>query len=272
MAITRDPVDPGVSLLSLHFTFECDRHCTFCYMKAKNISAMSIRDLAFFMEFPRVARTLKISQIALGGGEPTLFPTFLHEFSMECKNQNIALTLTTNGANVTEENADDLRLFSLVSFSIDSEKVKEFPDLANIFRKIEILKRRNINTGVNLLLDDGIIGNLFNLTSLIKKYTENVYFLQLKPSNVVETESLKKALLQLRLFHSNLFIDDSLQLSFGTKECCSRGREFVSVSPYGDLSYCSFDQPFASLHEATDLGNLLEKHYPREKTTRCPFI
>jgi pyruvate-formate lyase-activating enzyme len=50
-----------------------------------------------FLDLSRYLKDIS-DQVALGGGEPTLFPELVEQFAQECKDYDLTCNLTTNGS------------------------------------------------------------------------------------------------------------------------------------------------------------------------------
>ncbi len=238
-------------------------------MKPKTIK--STKDFTFFLDFPKIAQQINIPQIALGGGEPTLFPQFIKQFASKCKKYGIIVNLTTNGYNISPEILPFLQDFTMISFSFDAFKVQNVNDAQILFEKMDLMREAGKIVGVNILLDEKTISNLDLIIGEIQQHADRLYFLQKKPSTINDGQELKIRLLKHKLFFPEIYVDDCLQMFFGHKESCERGKGIISINPTGEVSYCSFDRPFAQLSQARDLISILNLHYPQEKTTSCPY-
>ena len=219
-----------------------------------------------------MAKLMQIPQIAIGGGEPSLYPEFIRDFSAKCKNSGIIVNVTTNGSNINPSTMSCFQNVEMVSLSIDAEKVHGYEDLACLFEKMDLLKKHGIKVGANILLMKKNGFDLFSLVNLVRSYADFIYILQKKPSDVENLAELKKELLLLSSLVKSIYVDDSLQLAFKHKTACGRGTEFISIDPKGGVSACSFDKPFAFLENANELAEIVERTYPFKKTVTCPFI
>lgn len=226
----------------------------------------------FFMEFPEIAKRLGIPQIALGGGEPSLFPDFIEGFSCECRKHGIILNMTTNGDGISEEVMDRLRHLTLISFSFDRFKIISRSDIESMFRKMELVRSHGIRTGMNIQLDPMILENLYPFLGEISKHSDNIYLLQSKPGIMDYGARERTRILGASSLFDNLYVDDSLRMCLGFSNSCGRGREIISVDSGGGVYGCSFDKPFDMLDEAGDLIEIVNENYPFEVTTHCPFV
>jgi len=278
-----------LKLLSVHFTQNCNLNCPFCYVHKDPQRSPSISnsplgsnspgspflrtpDFDFFLQFPQIAASLQIPQIALGGGEPTLYPEFLLKFGELCHKHNVIVNLTTNGYDISPPILNALRYFTLVSFSFDTFKVQNKVQFSDLLRKMVMVKDIGCKIGANILLDESTTTNLIPIALTLQHYADFLYFLQMKPSTLIDYQKLKTDLLTLKTLIGRVWIDDSLKLSFHQTIHCGRGRDILSINPSKQASYCSFDVPFANLSHPSDLSSILQNLYPQEPTFSCPFL
>lgn len=258
-----------IEVLSLHFTDKCTRKCPGCYMRGK---PGELKDPDFFMPFASIAGEMGIKQIALGGGEPTLFPEFVAEFGAACSQNGVILNMTTNGDGFNGDRLDKFKDLTLVSFSIDRHKVRNTRELHSLFDKMRLASAAGLKVGANVQLDSFIIKHLYELLKELFCHCHRVYLLQPKPTKLLPDAGIKTRLQTASSLYENLYADESLLMKLGLSETCGRGQKMVSVDYCGGVSCCSFDKSFASLTKARDLVEIINKHYPFPKTTQCPFL
>lgn len=258
-----------IEVLSLHYTNECTRKCSNCYMGDKTRPS---RDFEFFLPFASIAKTLGIKQITLGGGEPSLFPKFVSKFSNLCRNNDIILNMTTNGDGFTQDTVKFFTDLTLVSFSIDKYKIHNMEDLRSLFEKMCIAREAGLMVGANIQLDSFIIDHLYDMLGELFQFCDRIYLLQPKPNRFHYNSNFKKKLQTARLLFTHVYVDESLSMRLGLSEACGRGRKIISVNYAGGVSRCSFDKDFAILDKPQDLIQVVQKNYPFSKTTQCPFI
>lgn len=258
-----------IEVLSLHFTDRCTRKCPNCYIKP---GAKPARNLEFFLPFAEIARELGIKQIALGGGEPTLYPEFVSKLAASCRKNEVILNMTTNGDGFTRDSMAFFEKVTLVSFSIDRHKILIPGDLQTLFSKMDLAREAGLAVGANVQLDPFIIEHLYEMLGELFQYCEQVYLLQPKPNPLCYDAKLKMKLLTARCLYDHLYADESLLMSIGSSVGCGRGQRIVSVDFAGGVSACSFDQNFAKLEKPRDLIQVVAEYYPYPETTKCPFL
>jgi len=258
-----------IKVLSLHYTDKCTRRCLNCYMRQKKGRR---RSHDFFLKFPKIAKNLGIKQIALGGGEPSLFPDFVENFGKECKKNKVIVNMTTNGDGISEDSIEKFRYLTLISFSFDRFKIHSKEDTDRLFQKMDLTREHRIKVGVNLQLDPFLVKNLNPILADIFKHADNVYLLQSKPSCIISDQELKNKILVAKSMFKRVYVDESLCMSLGFSKSCNRGREIISIDHAGRVYKCSFDEPFAKLKKPEELISIVRKEYPFTKTNACPFV
>lgn len=258
-----------IEVLSLHFTDQCTRKCPGCYMRGKT---GPVKDPEFFLPFANIAGQLGIKQVALGGGEPTLFPEFISQFAEACRQAGIILNMTTNGDGFNESNLAYYQNLTLVSFSLDRHKVRSSEELHALFDKMSLARAAGLQVGANLQLDSFIIEHLYELLGELFNFCRRVYLLQPKPGKNGLDLGLKTKLLTANLLFEHLYADESLLMALGLSDQCGRGCRIISVDYTGGVSSCSFDQPLARLTEPADLIEVVKSNYPFPTTSTCLFL
>jgi len=262
-------------VLSLHCTNQCNLRCRFCYIPKNKRS----KPLNWFLDIPSVARDIGIEQIAIGGGEVTLFPKFLTKLAKRCVENDIIPNLTTNGIKF-DPSKIDTSLFGVISFSLDSYKMSHlsYHHLRRIISSIQKYPDRDHKPkiGINYLLLNK--RSLYQLPLVIRSLDDIVdswYILHLKYHPVdYKRKDLEGVLYLLSPFlRDKLLVDDSIQVILGKKEICNRGRDLVSIDPSGNVKPCSFDSSIGYLNDPRDLKDIVNMYYPMMfDDNRCPYI
>lgn len=109
-------------ILYLHLTVKCNLSCSYCYnvehrmleKRARPLSRVELLDLI------QLAARRGVRTVNFTGGEPLLSRDW-EILARRCKELNIATTLLTNGALITERNAKTIaELFTVTILSLDS--------------------------------------------------------------------------------------------------------------------------------------------------------
>jgi MoaA/NifB/PqqE/SkfB family radical SAM enzyme len=252
-------------VLALHFTHECQLHCPFCYERYGSSLPQS-----FWLGLPKYIEG-RFEQVALGGGEPLLFPEFVRRFAEECHDRNIICNLTTNGRVGAERVREACRWLDLVSISLDSYKWR----LGDFLSLIKQLKGERF--GVNLLMERRTLDILTPLIEeLFERGAERVFLLHPKGTGERLSGLDIAEIVRLSRRYRELYVDDlTLQVATqgyeGWREPCHYGRDIVAVHPDGSVTGCSFErEPAFVLCEPSDLTRLDETEFGERYS--CPFV
>jgi MoaA/NifB/PqqE/SkfB family radical SAM enzyme len=253
-------------VIALHFTHECQLHCPFCYERFGSSLPQS-----FWLGLPRYIQG-RFEQVALGGGEPLLFPEFVRRFAKECHDRDITCNLTTNGRVGAQRIREACRWLDLVSVSLDSQK---WPKLGDFFALMRELKGERF--GVNLLMESETLDMLVPLVQeLFERHAERVFLLHPKGTGVRLSKENIAEIQRLSRSYRELYVDDlTLQVATqgygGWREPCHYGKDVVAVHPDGSVTGCSFEhRPAFVMREPSDLTKLDETEF--EERYSCPFL
>lgn len=159
---------------TIHFsvTGRCDQACAGCFYSARPGSDVAATDAPFHL-FERViqeAGQVRVFQIALGGGEPTLHPQLVDMVRL-ARAHNVVPNLTTNGNRLTRELAMTLKDAGLGQVQISLNGADEAanactrPNFAAAMRALETCRNVGLRFGLNFLATRS---SLPQLTSVIK--------------------------------------------------------------------------------------------------------
>jgi len=262
-----------ITTLSLHITSKCNLNCPFCYRIKDNIHTPP----NWLLDIPKIARDLGITQIPVGGGEPTFYPKFLDKFTKNCQNNDILPNLTSNGYNILSLSEQTLNRFGCISLSFDKYKIRQIglTKYTYLIAKLRVKISTVTKLGINYLILDR--DSLYYLPACINYFNRRIdyfYILQLKNYPLdYSAKDLKRILYPLiALLGDRIFVDDSIQLFLNKKEYCSRGNELVTLYPDGSICPCSFSTPIAKIKTAQELREIINSYYPLNRTSVCPYL
>ena len=273
-----------LSVVSVHFTRECNLNCTFCYRPKTETG--NEKPLQFFIDCVKHIRELA-PQIALGGGEPFLFPGFVSTLGEECKKQGVILNVTTNGTLIRD--MDNVSLHqavkdvAMVSVSLDHAKWYNLRDYASATHRIKSANPK-VLIGTNLLIEPVLFEEkgkpLFNVVQFCLKVARVDRVFLLYPKNItlgVDIIDYKDLLASTStVFPGKVFTDDLTHqiLEHGYPPWgvpCHHGREIVSVDEEGGVHGCSFDAaPVLKMEVPADI--LKSKDISFENRMSCPYL
>ncbi len=273
-----------LSVVSVHFTRECNMNCPFCYRpKTKTGDEKPIQ---FFIDCVKHVKELA-PQIALGGGEPFLFPGVISKLGDECKKYGVILNVTTNGTLIRDmDNAtlhQAVKDLTMVSVSLDHEKWYDPRAYAFVVHRLTSAKP-GLLVGTNLLLEQGLFEErgkpLYSIIEwCIKKARVDRVFL-LYPKNmplgadILQHKSLLSAI--STVFPGQLFTDDLARqiLEHGYPPWsvpCHHGKDIVSIDEEGGVHGCSFDNaPELRMEVPSDVLKVKDAIFDQRMS--CPYL
>ncbi len=247
-------------VVSINFRYNCDKipRCKMCYVKDKDCGEE--KDMKWFCNLIPHLKTIT-EQIALGGGEPLLYPNFIKKFSSACKKNGLICNMTTRGASIMKTDKKVFDDLDMVSISFNNELIKTSKDVKTFRRNVSYLKRNTkVKIGCNLLINKEMFNsNSSNSFKEIIDYlfsigVNNVYALYPKNCKLgIDITRHKAIYLYLTLKYDGkngkgLFVVDDLTKEIleqgykNWKNPCHFARDMVSISPNGEVYGCSFDQ------------------------------
>ena len=248
-------------VISLHFTNQCNLKCPMCYRNQKEDKKNELPKKFFIDMIPYLSELTP--QVALGGGEPFLFPQFIKDFSHRAKMWGLLTNVTTNGIPYIPIKA--LKDIEMVSVSYDRFKVN------NIFQymdRIEILSG-NTKIGCNLLLDNDILkykGTFIEfIDTLFRTKVDRIFLLY--PKGFGHIPILKHAdfLKYLSIKYEHLYVDDYIKSVLSNnseqnwKTPCHYGKGIISIDEKGGVYGCSFSkEPLLKLEKPKDILKILD--------------
>jgi organic radical activating enzyme len=272
------------SVVSMHFTRECNLNCIFCYRpKAKTGNE---KPLQFFIDCIKYVKELA-PQIALGGGEPFLFPGFVSTLGEECKKQGVILNVTTNGTLIRNMDSASLHQavkdVTMVSVSLDHEKWDDLRVYAFVARRLKSAKP-GLLVGTNLLLEPVLFEErgkpLYTIVEwcIRKARVDRVFLLYPKNlplgADILQYKGLLSAV--STVFPRKVFTDDLtrqiLEYDYPPWSVpCHHGRDIVSIDEEGGVHGCSFDtEPVLRMAVPSDIVRIKGINF--DARTSCPFL
>lgn len=256
-------------IISLHFTNRCNLNCPFCYKEKKS---SKVKPQKFFIDMiPYLAQLTP--QVALGGGEPFLYPKFIKRFAKECKEYNLICNVTTNGTQPIKPYIKDV---DMVSISLDEYKVK----LKSFSKAINYLKDYKHKLGCNLLINNKILDSLSFITmvnNLLYNKVDRVFVLYPKHYGFVDVLKSRGQFMLLTTVHKNFYVDDTIKSILTNRRYsdwdtpCHYGSSIISINEQGSVTGCSFSREIL-LHLDKSEDILKMKDLNVERRYSCPYI
>jgi radical SAM protein with 4Fe4S-binding SPASM domain len=260
------PVEVHLSL-----TNKCPVGCKHCYNDSKkDVDPQDEPTTEEILNTIKILKQMKVFHIALAGGETLLRDDFFEIFDFLISNDYMP-NLTLSGVVIDEEMAGKLEHSGQVNVSVDGMgdyfSVFRNPDLFDSAdRALDILKKHNINTGINCLLSRHNVEGLEALFKYAnKKKVNEIAFLRLKPVGRSRKNYLQNKLTDkqhrevpqiIRKLSKKYKISAKFDCSLVPFICYSKKsfREFdgflirgceaanylINITPEGDVSGCGF--------------------------------
>jgi len=268
----------------LSLTSRCYAPCTDCYLDAKPDGAMPAQDE--LRERIVALRNLGASTIAFGGGEPLLRDD-LGKLATFARSLGLVPVMTTSGLGLSEERAQELRIFAQINVSHDGvggaySAVRGFDGARAAERAITLLVNAGIAVGANVVvtrdsfafltesaerLADLGVGELQLLRFKPRGRAARIEYLdkRLASTQIRELWSVIKTIVDRRRL--SVRIDCALVPLLSEALCeldspgqtlaalgvfgCEAGRHLGAVDTHGRAMACSFSE--ASTNAASDL-------------------
>jgi len=251
-------------------TGRCDQACAGCFYSARPGSAVPPNDMPFplFEKVVRQAAEMKVFQMALGGGEPTLHPRLVEMVRLARQN-GIVPNLTTNGNHLSRDLAVALKEAGLGQVQISLNGASEEknaatrPNFRAALAAVDACRMAELPFGFNFLLTRSSASELEAVIALGReKGAATVNLLRPKPPTTASDWLARESLtadeyrqVQRRLRRlkgrppTRVTLDASLTflLTDRSPEAlyrngvwgCSAARRFVTITPDGDVLPCS---------------------------------
>ena len=212
-------------------------------------------DKEIFLGLPRFLKDIT-GQVALGGGEPTLYPKLVEQFTQECKDYDLICNLTTNGYLIKDWENEKVEQFcnnlTMISVSLDQAKYRQWRNGNEFLKTCEKLQKHTF-VGCNLLADKDLMagGNLIKMVDrLFERDLDRVF--SLYPKNVPYIDILPHMdyYLYLTTKYNDFYVDDLTYkiLDEGKYENwetpCHYGKDIISIDEKGQVSGCSFSDDY----------------------------
>ena len=163
-------------LVDVKITDFCPFGCPFCYQASTQQGQHA--DVYFIANLARTLRNMKVFEVALGGGEPTLHPNFL-QILKEFRSQHIVPNFTTKNLGwLRDESLRDKILEACGSFAYSVSTRKDVADLAELMEKVGGNRNPRNKFSVQYVLNTG--GDLYGVLDEASKHWMRVTLLGFK--------------------------------------------------------------------------------------------
>lgn len=250
------------STVNWNYTYKCNLNCLHCYSRTRtDIIDLSLEDKI------KVANNLidsKVFLVNLGGGEPIFIPD-CYEIINLLTNNNIYVTLSTNGSAITTETLKKLKDVNINALcisldNIEPEKHNKIRGLESSFddaiNAIKLAVKNNIDviistviTTQNIEVLDKIVEFTIALgctgISLRKmKMQGNALENQTLQLNEKQVKFLYELIPSLKEKYSNFLIDFGYgsKIIEGIDNGCTCGKTSLGIMPNGNMIPCVYNE------------------------------
>ena len=237
-------------------TYKCNLDCCHCYtVKDKERREFSFEEIKDILDQLASVGTLYLT---LSGGE-VFTRTDFFEIAEYAKEKHFAITIFTNGTLITEEIAKKIVKLSPLNvgvsiYGVSSDTHEGVTGVKGSYQKslraLQVLSERGVHTTLKCTLMKQNFEQYPQITKLAKSVGATVSFDPIvTPSSNGCKDNLKYRLVskQLKKFFSDNTLYSAIRpkgLSYVTQDFspdnlfCDAGRNFCSISPYGDVYPC----------------------------------
>ena len=269
------------SVIALHTHTECNLHCSFCYRTQTKREDQY--DFKFFEDLiPHLNKYTE--QVSIGGGEPFYFPKELIKLTKICEDNGLVANVTTNGTLLKNKTDSELKKLlkhvTLLSISMDKEKIKSSTDAIDYFDLVKRIKKLDLcQVGTNLLVSKDIDPKkLYIIVTGLLKEVDRVYTLY--PKNIIGPDitdkNMKLTYQLLTLSNEHFYVDDLTNMILKEekysdwKHPCHYGK-ILSIDEVGNVKGCSFEsESLFKMVAPEDIKKLDELEI--EERMACPFL
>ena len=262
-------------------TQECPFDCSIChrlYQPGRKPLSMERRK-----EMVVVLKSLGLKRLTITGGEPTILGENLYAFLRYIHDQEIHVSLSSNGYRLTPERIEELdqyldqllipiRSFSEKEWRVDFGDTPNSGELyRNVMQLLEVIKKTGIFLEVSTVVHKRNIGTIHSLGSELAKVNSNIiwrveeyysngYREDLRSSFELSSEEYQRVCESVE----RQFSDTFKQIRFVTKESRAQAPD-IFIGPDGNLvktSNYTYNQK---------VGNIFNAQVPELSSNRRPW-
>jgi len=243
-------------------------------------------DKELFLGLPEYLSQIT-DQVALGGGEPMLYPKLVYQFSKLCNKYDLICNLTTNATHKVKPKY--LKYLTMISLSWDNYKIRDIAGIRRYDKMIQYFNNLKIKTGSNFLLHNesifknGMDDNVPRFMSIVKSIfnfgVERVFTLYPKNWKYLDILKYRDQYLALSLLYEHFYVDDLTNQILSEKKyskwskSCHYGKDIISINEEGYVTGCSFDpnnKAVLKIQNSKDILNILDIQF--KERFSCPYL
>ena len=264
---------PRVVQMSL--TNACNKTCGFCYRPLEAKSRWTYESVVAFAKF---LDRWGVLELALGGGEPTVFPRFPDLVRELWDDTRLAVNFTTNGTRLSNE------LLDALDGRVGQIQVSVYDD-EDLDATIERLASRGVRFGLNYLVTPN---RLRTLDADILRWADmgvrDVLLLSYKGTDALHLDEAELASLDRRIVTLHQHLRHRLQLKVDVcwsnrlptapqmlfDADCRAGGLFLSVTSEREVLSCSFARDGIRFERDEDLPEIYARLKREKRAAQTP--
>ncbi len=236
----------GPLLLDVSITNRCLRGCSFCYKNSKPQGKdITLDDYSLIL---REARACGVTQIAIGGGEPTLHPKFVDILKMTHE-AGIIPNYSTNGDGITNP------IIDATAKHCGAMAISIYDDINSYKPIVDVLSAKKIRINLHCILTKDKLNYYISLLSTPPEWLNKInaiIFLNYKPTN----GNLNLTLNNADKTKVKLFFDTILSVKFcsiGFDTCTASFIEHYTNIDKSLFDFCESARRSAYINENLDV-------------------
>lgn len=287
--------------IHIELTTKCPFACKQCYQHAQN-EELSLQQVKSFL---KEAEKLKVFQIAIGGGEPMVYP-YLKEVLMMLQQTEMAVTITSSGYNMTMQKLRELKYYGIqhiqislngMDKTINTQSRQGYDDAILALKN---LSKMGISFGINFVARKDNIHQLKRIILFANQLqADNVNILRYKPSKYEKYEEIAldeeehkwmaNEIIKWKQkgIRTKIKIDSAYAMLYwyiyprkqeNSYYGCSAAKKFIAITAKGTFKVCSHYKIEESansietwLNTSKIVKNMLEKKYENVQCKTCIY-
>lgn len=257
-----EQIAPRVVQMSL--TNACNKTCGFCYRPAEAKSRWTFDSV---LRFARYLDRWGVLEIALGGGEPTVFPQFPELVRRLWSETQLSVSFTTNGTRLTDALLEQLKGY------VGQIQVSVYDD-EDVDGSIARLVAHGMRFGLNYLVTPARLRTLdVDLLRWADRGVRDVLLLSYKGGEGLHLDQTELADLDQRIVRLHQHLGRRMQLKVDVcwssrlqhapqlffDEDCRAGGLFLSVTSEREVLSCSFAHGALAFDDESELPAIYQR-------------
>lgn len=251
-------------VVQMALTNACNKSCGFCYRPTEARSGWTF-DSA--LRFAKYLDTWGVLELAIGGGEPTLFPRFAELVRRTWTETRLAVNFTTNGTRLTDE------LLAALRGNVGQIQLSVYDD-EDVDGAIARLVAHDMRFGLNYLVTPARLRTLdVDILRWADQGVRDVLLLSYKGAEALHLDQAQLQSLDARIVRLHEHLAGRLQLKVDVcwssrlprtpqlfyDDDCRAGGVFMSVTSQREVLSCSFARDALPFDDERELPAIYQR-------------